>query len=224
MNRLKYTNLIKLDPKYFFDADSTIPLKNGQIKIGKEQFLAVGFEKSKVAQNWEDTDYFNIIIVTKAEDQKYYIAKIEHPADILAPKYVNDDLRVIWVEENIVPEEQELISNLYSLNDSRCEYTITIQDKPYQFYEKYIVYTISVSYEIWEDCYKNTKISPYLMVRCKFDSQHGASALENTPTQILEYPISVYSLLQTSVFQYRPFEIWQGKVMINDLMVTLKSE
>lgn len=128
------------------------------------------------------------------------------------------------MEENKEPEDQELISNLYSLNDSRCQYTITIQDKLDQFYEKYIVYTISVSYEIWQDYYKNSNIASFFKVRCTFSSQHGASALEGTPTKTLEYPISIYSLLQSSIFQYHPFELWQGKVIVNDLMVTLSSE
>ena len=61
-------------------------------------------------------------------------------------------------------------------------------------------------------------------MRCKFDSQHSASALEDTPTEILEYPIGIDSLLQTSIFQLNPFEIYRGKVTIDGLIVTLESE
>jgi hypothetical protein len=209
-------NLIKLSEIYFFDTTSKISLHNGHTEIGDDQFLAVGLEKSKAAKNWEDTDYFNIIIVTRAYDQKYYILKIEHPADVLSPKYVEDEMRIMWVEETIKPTDKELIGNLYSLNDSRCHYTLTIREKPYFFYEKYICYTFSVSYDIWEN-YEKTKIeaSPYFQVRCKLSSYHCASDVDDSPTNILEYPIAINSLLQTSVFQYRPFEIWDGNVIID---------
>ena len=224
MNKEKYLKLIKLEQIYFLNQTSKLILDNGYAEIGDEGFIAVGFEKSKAAKNWEDTDYFNIIILVKAADGNYYRSTIEHEADILAPKYVDDDLTIYWVEENTESDDNLLIDNLYALNDSRCDYTITIHDKPYQFYEKYIIYRISASYEIYEYHDKTTKISPYLKVRCKFDSQHFASALEDTPTKILEYPIGIDSLLQTSIFQLNPFEIYRGKVTIDGLIVTLESE
>ena len=223
MNQAKHVKLIRLSETYFLDITSKISLENGYVEIGDEKFVAVGFEKSKAAKNWEDTDYFNIVILVKAADGNYYRSTIEHSADILSPKYVDDDMTIYWVEENAESDDNLLIDNLYALNDSRCQYTITIHDKPYLFYEKYIIYRISASYEIWES-YDKTKaeISPYLRIRCKFDSQHSASALENTPTEILEYPININSLLQTSIFQDCPFEIYQGKVIIDDLIVTLE--
>ena len=223
MNQEKYLKLIKLEHIYFLNKTSKLILNNGYVEIGDEGFIAVGFEKSKAAKNWEDTDYFNIIILAKAADGNYYLSKIEHPADILAPKYVDDDNSVHWIEET-ESNENLLLDNLYTLDDSRCEYTITIHDKPYLFYEKYIIYKISASYEIWEYHDQTTEISPFLKVRCKFDSQHSASALENTPTKILEYRIDISSLLQTSIFQLNPFEIYQGKVTVDGLIITLESE
>ena len=225
MNQEKHLKLIKLEQIYFLNKTSKLILNNGYVEIGKEGFIAVGFEKSKTAKNWEDTDYFNIIILAKAADGNYYQSRIEHEADILAPKYADDDKSVRWVEENTESDENLLLDNLYALNDSRCHYTITIHEKPYKFYEKYIIYRISASYENWEISDKtNVEISPFLKVRCKFDSQHSASALENTPTKILEYPIGIDSLLQTSIFKLNPFEIYQGKVTIDGLIVTLESE
>ncbi len=224
MNQEKYLKLIKLEHIYFLNKTSKLILNNGYVEIGEEGFIAVGFEKSKAAKNWEDTDYFNIIILAKAADGNYYQSKIEHPADILAPKYADDDMTIYWVEET-ESNENLLIDNLYTLDDSRCHYTITIHEKPYDFYEKYIIYRISASYEIWENHDKTkAEISPSLKVRCKFDSQHNASALEDTPTKILEYPIYISSLLQTSIFKLNPFEIYQGKVTIDGLIVTLESE
>ena len=226
MNQEKYLKLIKLEHIYFLNKTSKLILNNGYVEIGDEGFIAVGFEKSKAAKNWEDTDYFNIIILAKAADGNYYLSRIEHPADILAPKYVDDDLSIHWVEENTELDDNLLIDNLYTLDDSRCKYTLTIHDKPYQFYEKYIIYKISASYKIWKwkNHDKTTEISPYLKVRCKFDSQHSASALENTPTKILEYSININSLLQTSIFKLNPFEIYQRKVTIDGLIITLESE
>ena len=224
MNKEQYLKLIKLEPIYFFNQTSKLLLDNGYAEIGEEKFIAVGFEKSKAAKNWEDTDYFNIIILVKAADGNYYRSTIEHPADILAPKYVDDDMTIYWVEENTELDDNLLLDNLYVLNDSRCNYTITIHEKPYQFYEKYIVYIISVGYEVYEYNDKTTKISPDFRVRCKFDSRHCASALEDTPTEILEYPIYISSLLQRSIFQLNPFEIYRGKVTIDGLIVTLESE
>ena len=224
VNKESQLKLVKLSTTGILNSTSTIGLHDGQIEIGDERFIAVGFEKSKAAKHWEDTDYFNIIVVTKASDRKYYYRKIEHPADVLSPKYIEDELNIFWVDEAKQEMDNELISNLYSLNDSRSEYTLNIQEKPYFFYEKYICYTISASYETWEN-YDKTEIevSPFLKVRCKFSSQHFASALENTPTKTLEYRINIYSLLQASVFQYRPFEVWNGKVSIDGINVTLES-
>ena len=222
MNKKKYLKLIKLEQIYFLNKTSKLILNNGYVEIGDEGFIAVGFEKSKAAKNWEDTDYFNIIILAKAADGNYYLSKIEHPADILAPKYVDNDNSVHWIEENIESNDNLLLDHLYTLDDSRSKYTITIHEKPYYFYEKYIIYKISASYEIWENHDKTTEISPFLKVRCKFDSQHSASALEDTPTKILEYRIGINSLLQTSIFQLNPFEIYQGKVNVDGLIVTLE--
>jgi|GEM_PF-3228750 len=241
VKKTKYTNLVQLSAVYFLNDTSSISLEQGRIQIGKEQFIAIGLEKTKAAEHWEDTDYFKVVIVVQAADGNYYISEIEHPADILAPKYVNDDMRIHWVEESTESKDGvsvdtinnlhalkdgvlvSTIGNLYSLDDSRCEYTLTINDKPYQFYEKYIIYTMSASYEIWEYHNKSIKISPFLVVRCQFSSQHCASALEGTPTEILEYPIAIASLLQTSIFQNCPFKIWDGKVSIDGLKVTLES-
>ena len=223
MNKEQYLKLIKLEPIYFLNKTSKLVLDNAYAEIGEEKFIAVGFEKSKAAKNWEDTDYFNIIILVKAADGNYYRSTIEHPADILSPRYVKDDMTIYWVEEN-TEFDNLLIDNLYTLNDSRCNYTITIHDKPYQFYEKYIIYRISVGYEVYEYNDKTTKNSPDFRVRCKFDSRHCASALEDTPTEILEYPIYISSLLQRSIFQLHPFEIYRGKVTIDGLIVTLESE
>ena len=225
MNQEKYLKLIKLEQIYFLNKTSKLILNNGYVEIGDEGFIAVGFEKSKAAKHWEDTDYFNIIILAKAADGNYYQSRIEHPADILAPKYADDDMTIYWLEENIESDDKLLIDNLYAMNDSRCQYKITIHEKTYHFYEKHIVCRISASYEIWENHDKTkAEISPYLKVRCKFDSQHNASALEDTPTKILEYPIDISSLLQTSIFQLNPCEIYQGKVTIDGLIVTLESE
>ena len=224
MNKERYIKLIKLEQIYFLNKTSKLILDNGYVEIGEERFIAVGFEKSKAAKNWEDTDYFNIIILVKAADGNYYRSKIEHPADILAPKYVDDDNSVHWIEENTEVNDKLLLDNLYTLGDSRCKYTLTIHEKPYLFYEKYIIYKISASYKIWENYDKTTEIPLYLKVRCKFDSQHSASALEDTPTKILEYPININSLLRTSIFKLNPFEIYRGKVTIDSLIVTLELE
>lgn len=215
--------LVKLST-LILDRASTIGLHNGQIEIGDERFIAVGLEKSKAAKNWEDTDYFNIIVVTKASDRRYYIRKIEHPADVLSPKYIEDELNIYWVDETKQETDKELIGDLYTVNDSRDRYTLAVQEKPHYFYEKYICYTISVSYELWEN-YDKTEIevSPFLNIRCQFSSQHPASALEDTPTTTLKYRIDVCTLLQTSVFQYCPFEVWNGKVSIDGINVTLES-
>ncbi|MGL5793074.1 MAG: hypothetical protein ACRC06_01475 [Waterburya sp.] len=148
MYKGNHIKLIKLSGIYFLDSNSRIGLHNGHIEFGENQFIAVGLKKSKAAKNWEDTDYFNVVILTRACDQKYYILKIEHPADVLSPKYVEDEMRIMWVEKTIKPTDKELLDNLYSLNDSRCHYTLTIREKPYFFYEKYICYTFSVSYDI----------------------------------------------------------------------------
>lgn len=147
-------NLIRLSTIYFVDCNSRISLPQGYTDIGEEQFIAVGLEKSKVATNWEDTDYFNIIVLIKACDHKYYVTKIKHSADILSPKYIEDELNVHWVEETINLFDKMLISDLYSLNDSRSNYTLTINEKPYLLYEKYLCYLMSVSYEIWENYIK----------------------------------------------------------------------
>lgn len=214
--------LVKLST-VILDGASTTGLHNGQIEIADERFVAVGFEKSKAAKNWEDTDYFNIIVVTKARDRRYYIRKIEHSADVLSPKYIENELSIFWIDRANQETDKELISNLYNLNDSRDRYTLSVQGKAYDFYEKYICYTILVSYELWEN-YNKTEIevSPFLNIRCQFSSQHSASALENTPTTVLKYQINVYTLLQASVFQYCPFEVWDGKVSVDGINVTLE--
>ena len=217
-------NLIKISTIYFVDFIPRISITQGYTEIGEEQFIAVGFEKSKVATNWEDTDRFNIIVLTKACDQKYYIAKIEHPADVLSPKYIEDEMNVHWVEENIQPSNKELLGNLYSLNDSRSEYTLTISDKPYLFYEKYLCYLMSVSYEIYENYYNGSEVSPFLWIRCQLSSRYFASALDYLPMKTLEYSINIRSLLQTSIFQYCPFGVWDGNVIINGRKVTLESK
>ena len=223
MNKEKSTNLIKLSPIDFLNERSAIALENGQISIGKEQSIAVGLEKTKAAEHWEDTDYFKIVVVVQAIDGNYYISEIEHQADILSPKQVEGDRRVRWVEET-KSIDNLLIANLYTLDDCRDDYTLTIHDKPYLFYEKYIVYTISASYEIWENYDKSIEVSPFLEVRCQFSSRHSASELEGTPTNTLEYPISIASLLQTSVFQHHPFRIWSGRVKTDGIKVTLESD
>ena len=46
----------------------------------------------------------------------------------------------------------------------------------------------------------------------------------STPTEILEYPIGIDTLLQTSIFKLNPFEIYRGKVTIDGLIVTLESK
>ncbi|MCC0179013.1 hypothetical protein I4641_18760 [Waterburya agarophytonicola K14] len=151
MNK-KPINLIKISP-YLLYGTPVINLEQGYTEVGKERFLAIALEKSKAAKDWEDTDCFKIIIVVQGADRNYYISEIEHPADILAPKYVNDDMRIWWVEENAESKDRlfvNMISNLYALNDSRSQYTLTINDKPYQFCEKYIIYKMSASYEIWD--------------------------------------------------------------------------
>lgn len=130
-------------------------------------------------------------------------------------------MNVYWVEDNTKFNERELISDLYALNDSRCEYTITIRSKSYLFYEKYICYTISASYDIFEKYDRSINVSPYLRVRCKFSSQHPASDLEDTPTRTLEYKISIDRLLNTSIFQHRSFEIWNGKVIVDGVKIKL---
>ena len=222
MERARYTNLIKLSPRYYLNDSSAIALENGQIQVGKEQFIAVGLEKTRAAEHWEDRDYFKIVVVVQAIDGNYYISEIEHPADVLSPKQVEGDRGVFWVEET-KSIDNLLIANLYTLDDCRDEYTLTIYDKPYLFYEKYIVYTISASYEIWENYDKTIEVSPFLKIRCQFSSRHPASELEDTPTNTLEYPIAINSLLQTSVFQHRPFKIWNGRVKTNGIKVTLES-
>ncbi|HEY9768391.1 MAG TPA: hypothetical protein V6C71_07750 [Coleofasciculaceae cyanobacterium] len=40
----------------------------------------------------------------------------------------------------------------------------------------------------------------------------------------LEYSINIRSLLQTSIFQYCPFEVWDENVTINGKKVTLESK
>lgn len=222
MERARYTNLIKLSAIYFFKEHSAIALENGQIQIGEEQFIAVGLEKTKTAKNWEDTDYFKIVVVVQAVDGNYYISEIEHPADILSPKWTEGNRDIFWVEET-KPIDNLLLADLYTLNDCRNEYTLTIYDRPYVFYEKYIVYTISASYEIWENYDKSISVSSFLKVRCQFSSQHPASDLEGTPSKILEYPINISSLLQTSIFQHHPFQIWNGKVTVDGIKVVLES-
>lgn len=142
--------LVRLKGTYLFNQDSKILLANGYIDLAEERFIAVGLEKSKAAKDWEDYDYFNLIVLTKGIDDKYYLSKIEYITDILAPKYVESDRTIQWVSENTKSKDKILIDNLYCLNDCRDEYTLTINDKPYSFYEKYIVYLISVSYEIGE--------------------------------------------------------------------------
>jgi len=218
-------NLIQLPAEYYFDNNSKIGLRDGFIEISKEKFIAVGFEKTKVAKEWQDIDYFNIIIVTKADDQQYYFRKIEHSAEIFSPKYVNDDIRINWIEKNKKSAAQKLISNLYCLVDSRSEYTLNIDNKAYFVYEKNLTHTISVSYEIWEDYDKNkVRASPFLRVRCQLLSKYLVDNLDYLPMKILEYPINIYSLFQTSVFQYRPFEIWYGNLTVDGIKVTLESK
>lgn len=199
-----------------------ISLSNGQTELETDPFIAVGFEKSKAAKNWEDTDYFNIVVVTRSYNQKYYIVKIEHSADILSPKYIEDELNIHWVEETTASPELELINNLYSLNDSRCQYTLTVDDKPYLFYEKYFCYLMSVKYEIWEN-YDNTEIeaSPFLKVTCKLSSSHITNIFDDLPSKTLEYQIPIYSLFKTSIFKFNPFEIWDGNVTVDGVKVTL---
>ncbi len=225
MSREYCSNLIQLSAEYYLNSNSKIGLRSGFVEISKDKFIAVGFEKTKVAKDWEGTDYFNIIILTKADDQQYYIGKIEHPADIFSPKYVNDDMRINWVEEAIQVTDNELMNDLYCLIDSRSEYTLTIHNKPYSIYEKYLCHSISVSYEIWEN-HDTSKIevSPFLIVRCQLSSKYFAEALDYLPMKILEYPINIYSLFQTSVFQYRPFKIWHGNVTVDGIKVTLESK
>ena len=215
-------DLIRLNSVYFMNDASKIGLGKNRSFPGKARFLAIGLEKSRTAQNWEDLDYFNIIILTKSQDEQCYLAKIEHPAYILSPQNAEDDMRVSWVRDDSKLTENVLIRDLYALDDSRSRYTITIQDIPYLFIEKYICYTMTVSYEIWENYDKSKiEVSPYLKVRCQFSAHHPASRLEDTPSQTLEYPIDINSLMQTSVFNCIPFEIWNGKVVVDGIKVTL---
>ncbi|MEO0925942.1 MAG: hypothetical protein AAFY63_08730 [Cyanobacteria bacterium J06643_13] len=181
-----------------------------------EKFIAIALEKSKKATNWEDSDRFNLIVLTKASDQEYYLTRIEHYPDILSPRYVDNDGGVFWREESINFGDKELINDLYSLNDSRDKYTVTINEKPYSFCEKYICYTISASYELW-----GNEVSPFLRVCCQLSSCYSASRLSHLPTKFLEYRVNINHLLQTSIFQYRPFEIWHGKVIVDELKVKL---
>lgn len=234
MSREYCSNLIRLSAEYYLNSNSKIGLREGFIEISKDKFIAVGFEKTKVAKDWEDTDYFNIIILTKANEQQYYFTKIEHPVDIFAPKYVNDDMKINWVEETIQVTNNELMNDLYCLIDSLSEYTLTIHDKPYSIYEKYLSHSISVSYEIWEHYDKSKiEVSPFLMVRCQLYKKHFANATldcllpqesDHLLIKKIEYPINIYSLFQTSVFQYRPFKIWHGNVTVDGIKVTLESK
>lgn len=227
-------NLIQLSPIYFINDTSKITLTDGCIEIGEEQFIAIGLEKSRVAENWEGSDYFNVIILIKAIDKKYYIAKIEHRANILSPQYTTNDNSIFWVEENISAPDRELISNLYTLEDSRSTYTLTVHeqldrkntliDKSYIFYEKYLCYLMSVSYELWGIHDESAEVSPFLRVHCQLSSNYSVSALDYLPMRTLRYSIDICSLLQTSVFQHCPFKVWDGDVTINknSKQVTLK--
>ncbi|MEL6441614.1 MAG: hypothetical protein AAFQ80_20465 [Cyanobacteria bacterium J06621_8] len=209
---------------YCLSDRSKIYLPESCIEIDKEKFVAIGLEKSKAAEHWEDEDCINILILVKADDGKYYFSKIEHPVDILSPRNVNDDLKIYWVEDTAKPLENELISNLYTLNDSRSEYTLTINEKPFQIYEKYLCHLISVGYETWEYYNKSkVEVSGYLRVRCQFSSKWFTNALDHLPLKTLEYPISINLLLQTSIFEYQPFELWSGNLTVDGFKVKLES-
>lgn len=224
MTKSDVRELIQI-PQYYSSDRPKIHLKNGYAEVGKENWIAVGLEKSRAAQGWEDMDYFNITILVQANDGKYYICQIEHPADVLSPRNLHDELNIYWLKEDAKPAENELISNLYALVDSRSTYTLSVEEKPYQIYEKYICYNISVSYDTWEHYDKSKiEVSGLFQVRCRFSSQHPASDLDDIPTRTLIYQIYSDPLLQASVFEYQPFELWQGNVTIDGFKVRLESK
>lgn len=212
-------------PIYCLSDRSVIYLQNGCVKVGQAKFMAIGLEKSKAAKHWEDEDCFNILILVKGDDEKYYFSEIEHFADVFSPRNVNDNLNLHWVEETTKPLENELIGNLYVLNDSRSEYTLTIDDKPYQIYEKYLAHLFSVGYDTWEHYDKSkVEVSSYLQVRCQLSSKYTSTALDHLPIKTLQYPIAIYSLLRTSIFEYQPFELWNGNVTVDGFKVRLESK
>ena len=218
-------NLVILTDSFLWDSDKIV-LEDGYVEIGKEKFVAVGIEKSKTSEHWEESDRINVIILVKGYNEKYYILKIEHyVSEVLSPKYIENEFSLCFVENKLTG--RELISDLYAISDSRDEYTLSIYNenherKIYHVYEKYIDYKISVSYETEDFNLDSSKAATFFWIRCQISSMHNVDYSETLENTTIQYPMFIRDLLRTHVFERHYFKIWKGKVTINGVKVTLE--
>ena len=231
-------NLVILNDWFLYDTD-TILLEDGCVEIPKERterFIAMGIEKSKPSEDLEISDLINVVVLVKGSDEQYYTTKIEHyPEDVLTPNNIKYEttLRLIEDDESI---ENTLIENIYATSDSRFEYSLIIDRFIDSFshkkefcsiYEKYLVYRLSVGYQIWENADKSIDVDSFLWVRCQVGYMSHYTSCNNediveVEDAILQYQICAEDLIKVRAFQPIYFKPYKGKVAIDGIKVLLE--